>query len=570
MRLVFFSLVLLLFSALPVWSQGQLTLYQLGSQVPQANNLNAGVFPDYKISIGLPVISSTYVSANGGQLSFNRAFTRSADDSLHFNPQNLASYLDETNRLEVNSNVQLFYLGLKLQQNYFSLSLSERLDGGITYPRTMVELLAAGNGEYVGEVMAFNNLGMRAQVFHELAFGYGRDINEKLSIGLRIKFLSGIAGIDMDNISASLLTTTDSLYLYVPAFNINTTGLDLIDGSGDIFKAATAFNNTGFALDIGAHYQITDKIDVSLAVNDIGGINWLNDTRQFQFSEVKYAFTGVDFLAAIDQNNQADVLTQEADSLRNLFAPDTVDGLGYKTRLSPKFYAGGTYRLGKHHTFGAMFYGDVFKGTFKPSFGLSYNLQLGRIWTLGLNASYRNNSFNNFGVGTALTLGPVQLYFVTENFMALARYSDARLVDARLGLNLVIGKKRPSPPSRSSARPSTPQQPEEVIAPTPVVPVLAETVTTAIIGTAEDEMPTGFYVVIASLNTKEESEAYNRQLQDEGYMALSGYQSEKQQYFTYLMYYPEDGNKAIAKKNDLIKSMAPGLEKPWVLWVQDK
>jgi hypothetical protein len=80
----------------------------------------------------------------------------------------------------------------------------------------------------------------------------------------------------------------------------------------------------------------------------------------------------------------------------------------------------------------------------------------------------------------------------------------------------------------------------------------------------------GFYIVIASFNTKEESAEYNRQLQNEGYAALSGYQSERDQYYTYLMYTADDGNKAIEKKNDLKKSFAPGLDIPWVLWVKDE
>jgi Family of unknown function (DUF5723) len=550
-------------------AQSQLTLYQLNAQLPQANQVNAGLFPEYKISVGLPVLSSSYVSVNSGKLTYNRAFTRTADDSLRFDPQRLANNLDENNRLEVNANTQLFYLGLRLKKNYFSIGLNERVEGGITYPKTFVQLLGSGNGAYIGEMLKFDNFGFRAQAYHELSFGYGRDITEKLSVGVRAKFLSGVVGIDVDNISAALLTTTDSLYLQTPAFNINSSGLDLIDGTTDIFKAATAFNNPGFAIDLGAHYWITDEIRVSLAVNDLGAINWKDDTRQLQFDEVKYSFKGVDFISAIDKNNQADLFSQETDSLGRLFRPDTVEGIAYKTRLAPKIYAGGTYHLGKYHTFGALFYGDVFKGTFKPAFGLSYNLQLGHIWTIGVNASYRNGTFNNFGLGTTLTLGPVQIYALTESVTALTKLSDARFVDGRVGINLVFGRlNRPQKTKREKERKAKkPKPPPETIEPSVA---LTESVTTAIMGSADDELAQGFYVVIASFNTDDESMKYNMQLLDEGYAALSGYQSEKEKYFVYLMYFPEDGNKAIAKKNDLTNSFAPGLDKPWVLWVKEE
>ncbi|RLD19774.1 MAG: hypothetical protein DRI71_11310, partial [Bacteroidetes bacterium] len=295
MRKLYFLLICSLLISSASLAQSQLMLYQLNSRLPQSNMINPGLFPDYKLSIGLPVLSSTYVSANSGQLTFNNAFTRSADDSLHFNPQQLADNLDENNRIEINSNVQLFYLGLKVKKNYFSISLNERVEAGITYPKTFVQLLAAGNGAYEGQLLAFDGLGFRAQAYHELAVGYGRDITDKLSIGVRAKFLSGVAGIDVEDISAGLLTSTDSLHLYSSAFNINMAGYDLIDGSGDIFKSATAFKNKGFALDVGAHYWISDKLRVSMAVNDIGAINWEDGTRQLQFDEVKYSFTGVNF-----------------------------------------------------------------------------------------------------------------------------------------------------------------------------------------------------------------------------------------------------------------------------------
>ncbi len=110
MKKVYFLSLIGLFLTSFSLAQSQLTLYQLNGQLPQSNQINAGLFPKYKVSIGLPVLSSTYVSVNGGKLSFNNAFTRSSDDSLHFDPQKLADNLDENNRIEINANTQLFYL----------------------------------------------------------------------------------------------------------------------------------------------------------------------------------------------------------------------------------------------------------------------------------------------------------------------------------------------------------------------------------------------------------------------------------------------------------------------------
>jgi hypothetical protein len=546
--------------------QSQFTLYQLNSSLPQSNLVNAGAFPNYKVSIGIPVLSSVYISGDMGQLSYNRIFTRGANDSLYFDAEQLNSYLDENNHIAAEASDQLLSLGLRLKKNYFSLSLSEKVEGGLSYPKSLVKLISSGDGINIGQVFAFDELGARAQIYHELAIGYGREINEKLTVGVRMKFLSGIASIDTDKIGASLLVSPDSLYLYSPAFNVNTSGLDLFDADTDIFKAATAFNNFGFSLDIGAQYWLTDKLQLSAALNDMGGINWKKDTRQYQFPEVRYAYSGMDLVAAINDDPDA-LFQQETDSLINSYEPDTVDGIGYRSQLIPKFYAGAAYHLGKSHTFGAMLYGDVFKGNFKPAFGLSYNLQLGHIWTIGVNGSYRNKSFENVGIGTTITLGAFQIYAVTENITAITHITDARFVDLRFGMNLVFGKIKKSKKT-TTEKENNPLSIPAVVVPDTATLALNEPVSSAIMGTAIDELDVGYYIIIASFNTKEESDVYSSQLQYEGYAALSGYQSERSKYYSYLMYSPDDGNKIIEKKNNLKDSFAPGLEIPWVLWVK--
>ena len=558
-------------------AQSQFTLYQLNSTLPQSNMVNAGLFPDYKVTIGFPVLSSTYISSDFGGLSHQKITANSFDDPQYFTK--LASNLNENNKIAINGNAQLFNLSLRFKKNFFSLSLTERVEWGISYPKSLIlgldELYSLNNNPLgsitsPNKLIAFNKLGFRAQAFHELAIGYGREITSRLSVGVRAKFLSGVASVETENIGAALHISTDSINLYSNAFIMNTSGLGLFTDDEDIFKAATAFGNPGFAIDIGAQYWLTDKLQLSLSLNDMGAINWENDTKQYQFDEVNYTlFEGVDLISIFTQEDPLGAVALETDSLQNLFSPDTVAGIVYKTKLSPKFYAGGSYHLGKHHTFGAMLYADVFKGSFKPAFGLSYNLQLGHIWTIGINGSYRNNSFGNLGIGTTVTLGAFQIYAITDNVTSISNLSEARFVDFRFGMNLVFGKLKKTKKTVKKKE-NTPVIDDSELATVSTNVAFSEPIITAIAGTSVDELSSGFYIVIASFNTKEESAEYNRQLQNEGYAALSGYQSERDQYYTYLMYTADDGNKAIEKKNDLKESFAPGLEIPWVLLVKDE
>ena len=428
--------------ALSSIAQSQFMLYQMNNRLPQSGHVNPSFFPDYKITVGLPFVSTTYLSLNTGKLTFNNAFTRSSDDSLRFNPTNLASKLDKSNRLEVNGNTQLFQFGIRVNRNFFTLTLSERVDGGIVYPGSLVKFLGTGTGQTPGEVFAFENLGMQTHWYQEMALGYGRQVSDRFGFGVRAKLLSGVAGLNIDNVSGVLISDVDSLYINTSAIDMHTSGTEIFENTDfdKVFNTATAFKNIGYALDIGFNFEVINNLVLSASLTDLGVINWKNNTKLFTIDEVSYSFKGENFLDVVSGNNNFDAFGQIADTLQVLYEVDTIENISYKTPLTSKFYAGANYNLGKMHSFGFLFYGDVFKGTFNPGVGLSYNLTIGHIWSIGVSASYRNKSFENFGVGTTITLGPIQVYALSENLMAIAQIADANYVDARVGINLVFGK----------------------------------------------------------------------------------------------------------------------------------
>ena len=57
---------------------------------------------------------------------------------------------------------------------------------------------------------------------------------------------------------------------------VRTSGVGLINGDSD-FEPIT--DNTGFALDFSARYQLNDKFTFDLSVNDIGSITWKSDLK---------------------------------------------------------------------------------------------------------------------------------------------------------------------------------------------------------------------------------------------------------------------------------------------------
>lgn len=558
--------------------QSELMLYQLNGTLPESISVNPALFPEYKFSLGLPGISSTYVSVKSGRVSFDNLFA-SSGDSLHFNPGQFAGRLDKKNRFDVNSTTQLFLFGVRVRRNFFSVGLNERISGNATYPKSLIQLLAEGNGakNLVNRLNTLENINMRLSAYHELAFGYGRELTGRLTLGIRIKYLSGVTNLDLSHVHGNYLTNMDSIYLSSQPFVFNTSGKGLFDGSADVLNTITNFKNHGLAIDLGGKYWITPDIEVSASLLDLGQINWKNDTEGFSFNKVVYAFKGLDLLNLVKTNPVG--LNNELDSIKGLYDPTSLKNNSYKSKLTGKFYLSGAYHLGKIHTFSTTFYGDVFKSTFNPAMSLAYTLKLGRIWTVGINGSYQNKSFTNLGMGTSLNLGAFQLYFVTEDMVSLTRLNKAKNIDARVGINLVFGRVKKREWGRKLKTEGTLPQEEDSLLVQPEQMTDSSTVALSannpdIIsvqrGDNELELEAGYYVVIASFIDKSEVDDYILRLTNEGYAAQFGYQSVLGKYLVYLMNFPNDRQRAIDKKNELSKSFGPGLEPPWVLQVYNK
>ena len=71
--------------------------------------VNAGLFPDYKVSVGIPTLSSVYISNDFGKLSYNSIFSGTADDSLYFDADKLISQLDEDNHIAIDGVFHISY-----------------------------------------------------------------------------------------------------------------------------------------------------------------------------------------------------------------------------------------------------------------------------------------------------------------------------------------------------------------------------------------------------------------------------------------------------------------------------
>jgi len=602
-----YILAILFFST--AYGQGEFTLYNLNQTVPQAHQLNPAFRPKAKVIIGLPVISSTHMSVDMDQLSFNQVFTESIEQSLSLNAENISGLLRDKNNFSIQSDLQLFFLGLNLGNNFFSLAINDRVNSWMVYTKDIANLALFGNGDdrTFGKNLSLDHLLLRQNLYHEIALGYAKTIQDKLSIGARIKFLSGVLNAQTDQVNGYIRTDMDSIHITNSSFAFRNSGYNYFTEDLDIlsmYRNTLPFTNgnSGFGLDLGVQYQITDRINLSASVSDVGYINWKENTQSYSFDNVTYSFKGFDVIDLIRNDGvENNFFQNELDSLENLLTPQELENIAYKSSLVSNFYSGIDYKLGQNHHVGAQVYGKMAEGNITPEFGAYYNLKLGQVVNAVVNASFRNGKIHAAGVGASIDLGPIQLYGATESVTSLINPQAANMLDARVGINLLFGKKKKAKElvaeheeeieeeiedanelaeipdditSKDAITPETNLVPQTAVAVVPVstpevetpddfgveeevmeLPEIIEEPKVVVVkqGNHKDELELGHYIVVGAFLSRDNAQKYSNSLKAKGFNNQFGFLTEKDFYYVTVYKNIGDIEKAREVRNEYRK-----------------
>jgi hypothetical protein len=411
--------------------------------IPQANFVNPAFRPTSKFIIGLPLISSTYISLEA-PFAINNVFTNDGGNLLRIDTDAFLDELKNSNRINLRANSSLLFLGFNSKKSFISFSINSRLNAGFAFPGSVFETILAGKESNPDGSLniGLDNLDLKASFFNEVAIGYNRSVTDKLIVGAKLKYLQGIASINIQDLNGSIGSSIDSVYIRTNPWSVQTSGFNYLSDNPDPSYFLFNNKNVGWAIDLGAQYMVTNNIKVTASILDLGGITWKEDTEIREFSSGSYTFDGFDFLEIVQDDGVLDesILDQEIDSIETVFKPELIEGESYKTALTGRFYLGGTYTLMDMHTFGVVFFSEVFKSRLIPAAALTYNIAIGEILDAGISAGYRNKSLGNVGLGLSAKLGPVQVYAVTANLESLLYPARARVVGIHGGLVLALGK----------------------------------------------------------------------------------------------------------------------------------
>jgi Family of unknown function (DUF5723) len=440
-------LTLIGFSAL---AQTETTQYFMSS-LPQYSVNNPAFMPKYKFSLGLPGISSISSTYTNNGFSYNDLITKSGGE-VKADMSKWSSALTQKNYITQTMQVDLLRFGIKVSPKlYFQLNSTVKEYARFLIPKELSSVLVQGTAPFVGQRLSFSPRA-DAMAYIETALGAAYQATEKLTVGIRVKYLKGLASA-MTESSAMTINTTDNYEITAAAdLNVKTSGIYDMTQSGYAFNKQfkNYMTNSGYGIDLGATYKLTDRISLAASVIDLGQITWKNNLYAYTLDKAKatYTFSGIDADKLI-QGNTA-YLDGQSDSIQAKFTLQKKQTGSYSTPLPGKVYISGTYELVKNLNAGVLIFNEKFQGRFSQGVSMSVNKHFGKWASTSVSYTMSNRSYNNFGAGLSLNLAPVQIYIVGDNLLNapisligtghMNNYiNNTQVFSLRFGLNFVWG-----------------------------------------------------------------------------------------------------------------------------------
>lgn len=367
--------------------------------------------------------------------------------------------LRKMNYLNTYVNVDVFNCGLRTKHGYLTYAHRFREYESMSYSKDLIQLLAQGNGSFLGEDNAANiNIRLAARAFQEFDFGYQMSLMEQLNVGVRFKFLMGFIDLRSENMNIKVVTDPNTYALTITPENLSfksTIPINLVSGDtlampGSVrFDPATLFKNYGTGIDLGAEYRINDQWGVAAAINDLGFIVWNNYAAELKaelkdggsfYNDGSFTFSGLNSDHVNGMMNTEGYTQSLLDSLKNYYQISAKNLSKYTTGLNTNMMVRGYYDLTPEHRFTAQLMGYNLGLGMKPAFTLAYNGAFNDKYDVVATYTMMPGSFDNIGIGLSTNFGGVLLYMATNNFLGFFNPANRTQLNAQFGISFTSGQ----------------------------------------------------------------------------------------------------------------------------------
>ncbi|MDR3365748.1 MAG: DUF5723 family protein [Prevotellaceae bacterium] len=454
------------------------TLYFMNN-VPERNAYNPAFQPVHNVYIDLTIMPNFRFDVGNSSLGFSDViFSKNingVDSTITFlhpaalkEKDNFYSALRKTNRIYGDLTFNLIGFGFRVKKNYFTVDVSQKASAGFYLPRDMFKLALYGAGKGSGgysDVFDLKRLGVQSSVYTEFGLGYSRKVNDKLTVGGKLKYLIGQANINTDieklkltmdndrwNISGSGTLNASLPLMDIPVgadglvdlANLNPEiNTESINGIKDIANIILSSNN-GFGVDLGATYNILPELQLSAALIDLGFIRWRSNLTNASFNG-NFETTGIDYNPGDKVEDRLDTMLQ---TLEDAFV-FTGSHSSYTTALSTRLNVGAEYSVVNNKIGFGMLSSTLYAGkSLYTDLTVAANLRPCTWFSTSFTYSLLHGRFSNVGFGAQLRVMPFNMYIAVDRIpltfasQELPVPTNLKSVNLQAGMVWVIGDPR--------------------------------------------------------------------------------------------------------------------------------
>ncbi len=409
-------------------AQTSVSFQHLGNTTFQNNLLNPALIPEGKFFLGLPGLSGVHVNVNS-KLSYNKTF-RKEGNTVFIDTTSILNTLQNQNFLSTQANVNLLHIGYKFNSGaLLSLTVNNRVEADFLFSEEIIDFVVEGNIVHADKDIDISKVGVLASHYREFGLGLALPVSDRLTVGLRAKYLMGFNNFNTPSPEKATLRSNGE------AFQISTTTKNVelqslgIENPADVNYFIT--ENTGFSFDLGGSYNLTPNQTVHLSFTDIGFINWKENIENRKVSDTSIYFFGLDRIAI-----EEETITSLVDSLSTIFKV-TENKNEYRTWLPITMRANWVYhftpKTDVYVTVGSRY---IYR-QFKMLYGVGITKKFGKAFTGSVSVTKLPQQFLNLGASIAVKGGPVQLYLAVDQ-AANFSLTTIQSIDFRFGINLVF------------------------------------------------------------------------------------------------------------------------------------
>jgi hypothetical protein len=346
-------------------------------------------------------------------------------------------------------NTDVLSVGWWKGQNFWSVNAGVRMDVGANIPKSMFTFLRQeSDADWSNYLMNIENESLSLNVYTELGLGYARDINERLTIGGKVKLLLGMGNLNL-NIDRIAIETTglpnglhdlESWQTASAGVRVNAMlesslgGMKFSKNTDDYINdfELDGFGIAGYggAIDLGVAYRALDNLAFSAAVNDLGFISWSKSNTHVFSAETNREYGTENYQDFVNIVEDGRLLNYE------LFGFKREEQVkSRKTTLYSSVTAGAEYALMNDKVaLGALFTTRMLKPKTQSEITIGATLRPKSWFNLAVNYSIIQSAGKSFGL--AVKLGPL---FVGTDYMYFGE--NTNVVNGFAGICIPLASK---------------------------------------------------------------------------------------------------------------------------------